>query len=129
MTEQSIRNGALLKSGTLSPNPWDLALSGQNGWFYTGRTRTADKAPQGCDLSANSSAGMATGGFDAEVALNSNSDPSNISLLRAKNGLDNGVHFSRRSSICLVRRAVPPTILRVAKSFPVTKLVDPLARS
>ena len=96
MTEQSIRNGALLKSGTLSPNPWDLALSGQNGWFYTGRTRTADKAPQGCDLSANSSAGMATGGFDAEVALNSNSDPSNISLLRAKNGLDNGVHFSRR---------------------------------
>jgi hypothetical protein len=93
MTEQSIRNGALLKSGTLSPNPWDLALSGQNGWFYTGRTRTADKAPQGCDLSANSSAGMATGGFDAEVALNSNSDPSNISLLRAKNGLDNGVHF------------------------------------
>ena len=95
MTEQSIRNGALLKSGTLSPNPWDLALSGQNGWFYTGRTRTADKAPQGCDLSANSSAGMATGGFDAEVALNSNSDPSNISLLRAKNGLDNGVHFRK----------------------------------
>jgi len=37
---------------------------------------------------------MATGGFDAEVALNSNSDPSNISLLRAKNGLDNGVHFT-----------------------------------
>ena len=93
MTEQSIRNGALLKSGTLSPNPWDLALSGQNGWLYTGRTRTEDKAPQGCDLSADSSAGMATGGFDAEVALNSNSDPSNISLLRAKNGLDNGVHF------------------------------------
>lgn len=30
MGEQSIRNGALLKSGTLFPNPRDLALSGQN---------------------------------------------------------------------------------------------------
>ncbi len=66
MTEQSIRNGALLNSGTPSPNPWDLTLSGQNGWFYTGSTRTEDKAPQGCDLSADLSAGMATGGFDAE---------------------------------------------------------------
>ena len=96
--EKPIRKLVTFHSGTPSPNPWDLALSGQNGWFYTGRTRTADKAPQGCDLSANSSAGMATGGFDAEVALNSNSDPSNISLLRAKNGLDNGVHF-RHSAI------------------------------
>src|ERR1022692_2967825 len=60
MTEQSIRNGDLLNSGTLSPNPWDLTLSGQNSWFYTGGTRTEDKAPQGCDLSADSSAGMAT---------------------------------------------------------------------
>src|ERR1700685_711767 len=46
------RNQALLDSGTLSPNPWDLSLSGQNGWLYTGGTRTEDKAPQGCDLSA-----------------------------------------------------------------------------
>ena len=68
MTEQSIRNGALLNSGTLSPNPWDLTLSGQNGWLYTGGTRTEDRAPQGCDLSADSSAGMARGGFDAEAA-------------------------------------------------------------
>jgi hypothetical protein len=88
----------LLNSGTLSPNPWDLTLSGQNDWFYTGGTRTEDKAPQGCNLSADSSAGMAPGGFDADAAPNSNSDPSNISLLRAENGLDNGVHFTSRSS-------------------------------
>ena len=59
MHEQSIRNGALPKSGTLSPNPWDLTLSGQNVWPYTGDARTEDKAPQGCDLSAGSGAGMA----------------------------------------------------------------------
>jgi hypothetical protein len=69
MTEPSIRNEALLKSGTLSPHPWDLTLSGQNGWFYTG-TRTEDRAPQGCDLSADSSAGMTTGCFDADAARN-----------------------------------------------------------
>jgi hypothetical protein len=49
-------------------------LFGQNGWFYAGGTRTEDKAPQGCDLSANSSAEMATGGFDAEAAPNSNNE-------------------------------------------------------
>ena len=59
MTEQSIRKVALLKSGTLSPNPWDLTLSGQNGRRYNTETRTEDKAPQGCDLSADSGAGMA----------------------------------------------------------------------
>jgi len=59
MDEQSIRKGALLKSGTPSPNPWDLTPSGQNGWHYNEGTRTEDKAPQGCDLSADSSAGMA----------------------------------------------------------------------
>ena len=59
MSEQSIRNGALLKSGTLSPNPWDLTLSGQNVWRYTGATRTEVRAPQGCAPSAASSAGMA----------------------------------------------------------------------
>src|ERR1700722_14165433 len=57
--------------GRTSPNPWDLSLSGQNVWLYTGDTRTEDKAPQGCDLSADSSAGMATGGFDVEAAPNS----------------------------------------------------------
>src|ERR1700688_3996191 len=57
---------ASLNSGTLSPNPWDLTLSGQNGWPYTEGTRTEDKAPQGCDLSTASSAGMAVGGVRAE---------------------------------------------------------------
>ena len=64
MTEQSIGKGASLKSGTLSPNPWDLTLSGQNSRPYTEDTRTEDKAPRGCDLSA----GMATGGFNAKAA-------------------------------------------------------------
>jgi hypothetical protein len=67
MTGPTKRNGALLNAGTLSPNPWDLSLSGQNVGLYTGGTRTEDKAPQGCDLSADSSAGMARGGFDAEA--------------------------------------------------------------
>jgi hypothetical protein len=31
MTGQTIRNGALLNSGTPSPNPWDLPPSRQNG--------------------------------------------------------------------------------------------------
>ncbi len=31
MTGQTKRKGALLNSGTLSPNPWDLSLSRQNG--------------------------------------------------------------------------------------------------
>src|ERR1039457_1324190 len=70
MTEQSIRNGSLLNSGTLSPNPWDLTHSGQNDRLYNRGIRTEDRAPQGCDPSAASSAGMATGGFDAEAAQN-----------------------------------------------------------
>jgi hypothetical protein len=69
MDEQSIRNGALPKSGTPSPNPWDSARSGQNGWLYNTETRTEDKAPQACDLSAASSAGMARAA-DAATAQN-----------------------------------------------------------
>src|SRR5580658_6290970 len=96
MLSRSTGKGALLKSGTLSPNPWDLTLSGQNGWPYTGDTRTEDKAPQGCDLSAASSAGMAGDGFDAEAVLNSSSDSPRISLLKAVFGLDRGVHHRAR---------------------------------
>ena len=70
MPVRSTRKKALLNSGTLSQNPWDLTLSGQNGWSYTAGTRTEDKAPQGCDLSAASSAGTAGGGFDAEAVFN-----------------------------------------------------------
>src|SRR5438045_3235012 len=59
MSGKATRKGALLNSGTLSPNPWDLTLSGQNVRPKLEGTRTEDKAPQGCDLSAASSAGMA----------------------------------------------------------------------
>src|SRR5580704_2132317 len=86
-----IRNGALLNSGTLSPNPWDLTLSGQNiCWRYTVGTRTEDKAPQGCDLSADSSAGMATGGFDVEAAPNSKQTRPRLTYRGAKMVLTTG---------------------------------------
>ncbi len=98
MTALSIRKVALLNSGTPSPDPWDLTLSGQNVRGYTGATRTEDRAPQGCDPSAASSAGMARDGFDAEAVPTKNPDPSDISLLRAKNGLDKGVHFSSNAT-------------------------------
>ncbi len=61
-----------MNSGTPSPNPWDLTLSGQNVWLYNEDTRTEDKAPQGCDLSAASSAGMQRDGFTIEAVANSN---------------------------------------------------------
>jgi hypothetical protein len=72
MAEQQkpIRNPVTLTSGTPSPNPWDLSLPGQNVRLYNGGTRTEDKAPQGCDLSAASSAGMASDGFRLEAVAN-----------------------------------------------------------
>jgi len=57
MSGKATRKEALLNSGTLSPNLWDLTLSGQNVWPKLEGTRTEDKAPQGCDLNAASSAG------------------------------------------------------------------------
>src|ERR1035437_9142203 len=62
------RKRASIESGTLSPNPWDLTPLGRNVWCTVEGTRTEDRAPQGCDPSAGSSAGMARGGFDAEAA-------------------------------------------------------------
>src|SRR5450759_212426 len=62
------RRSAFLESGTLSPNPWDLTPLGRNVWCTVEGTRTEDRAPQGCDPSAGSRAGMARGGFDAEAA-------------------------------------------------------------
>jgi hypothetical protein len=69
-----MRKTITLNSGTLSPNPWDLSLWGQNQ-LYNGDTRTEDKAPQGCDLSAASSAGMERDGFKLEAVPNSNLNP------------------------------------------------------
>src|SRR5271163_5288330 len=95
MSEQSIRNVALLKSGTLSPNPWDLTLTGQNGRRYKTGTRTEDRAPQGCDPSAASGAGTAgAAAMLRSPQQHTDSDPFEVNLLRAKIGLDNGVHFS-----------------------------------
>jgi hypothetical protein len=94
MSEQSIRNGALLKSGTLSPNPWDLTLSGQNDWQYNQETRREDRAPQGCDPSAASSAGMARAAAMLRSSQNTDPDPSEVNLLRVNFGLDKGVHFT-----------------------------------
>src|SRR5450631_2700121 len=92
--EQSIRKESLIDSGTLSPNPWDLSVSGQNRMFYTERHWTEDRAPQGCDPSADSSAGIAQGDGQRGRPNARTKAPPNISLLNGKNGLDNGVHFS-----------------------------------
>ena len=52
MTAQTLRKGAFLHSGTLSPNPWDLSLSRRNARFTletlerrTGLRRDATRAP------------------------------------------------------------------------------------
>jgi hypothetical protein len=71
MSGKATRKGALLNSGTLSPNPWDLTLSGQNVWPKLEGTRTEDKPSQGCALSAASSAGC-RGGSNVRVVPNSN---------------------------------------------------------
>jgi hypothetical protein len=78
---------------SLCRDPWDLARSGQNGWLYNTETRMEDKAPQGCGLSAASSAGMARAADAAAAPKQTDSDPSEVNLLRAKFGLDKGVHF------------------------------------
>jgi hypothetical protein len=52
MTGQTVRKGALMKSGTPSPDPWDLSLSRQNDCFKLevlerriGLRRDATRAP------------------------------------------------------------------------------------
>src|SRR4051794_37438985 len=59
----------MLNSGTLSPNPGIYRFSARM-IVYTEVTCTEDKAPQGCDPSADARAGMARGGLPA--APNSN---------------------------------------------------------
>jgi hypothetical protein len=85
MRRGAIGERALPNSGTLSPNPWDLTLWGQNIWFTLEDTRTEDRAPQGCDPSAASSAGMAKGGFDVGAVLNSNPGPVGSKLIAGEN--------------------------------------------
>src|SRR5579863_1662053 len=91
------RRRALLNSGTPSPNPWDLSLSRQNGCFTLealerriGLRRDAPRAPiQGPEWQGAASPPPQT----------QTQTPPDISLLRAKNGLDNGVHFIKRGLI------------------------------
>ena len=92
MTGRTLRKGALLDSGTPSPNPWDLSLSRQNVCSTMkalerriGLRRDATRAPiQGPEWQGAGS-----------HSRPKNSTPPGISLLRAKNGLDNGVHFRK----------------------------------
>ena len=68
MISENNKEENIMNSGTLSPNPWDLSLLGRNVWPYTGDTRTEDRAPQGCDPSADSRAGILKVGFATEAA-------------------------------------------------------------
>jgi len=84
-------------SGTLSPNPWDLTLSRQNVWCTVEGTRTEDRDRAGRDPRGASRAEIARDGFEAGAVPKLHSRPRRIlALLRAKNGLDNGVHFTGR---------------------------------
>jgi len=61
MTE-SIRKKSIVELGALPPNPRNLALSGQNGCWGSTTIEALERegrAPQECDPSADSSAGMA----------------------------------------------------------------------
>src|SRR5258708_18517191 len=93
MTATALRNAALLDSGTPSPNPWDLTLSRQNVWSKLEGTRTEDRAPQGCDPSADSRAGMAGAAPMPGPSQTQLRPRRKQSLLTARNGLDKGVHF------------------------------------
>ena len=94
-SRRATRKGASINSGTLSPNPWDLALSRQNGCSKLktlerriGLRRDATRAPiQGPEWQRD--------GVDADSVLNTKSDPTDISKSKTKNGLDNGVHIIR----------------------------------
>jgi hypothetical protein len=90
MLRETKRKGTSPNSGTLSPNPWDLSLWGRNVRLYTGGTRTEDKAPQGCDLSADSSAGMTRGGFDADAVPDQNQTRRILAYCRPKMVLTTG---------------------------------------
>ena len=95
MTEP-IRNKSIVTLGALPPNPRNLALSGQNGCFGSttiealerrvGLRRNATRAP----AQAPEWRGR------LRPPRNSKSDPPILSLLRPKNGLDNGGHFLPR---------------------------------
>ena len=49
--------------GDYVPEPLGFIAFTPECWFYTEGTGTEDRAPQGCDPSADSRAGMARGGL------------------------------------------------------------------
>src|SRR5580658_2169605 len=88
------RTGALLNSGTPSPNPWDLTHSRQNVCSTLkalerriGLRRDATRAP----LQGPEWQGAASPPPQTQTPTSSD-----LSLLTAQNGLDNGVHFTSR---------------------------------
>src|SRR4051794_14528739 len=103
----------MLNSGTLSPNPGIYRFSARM-IVYTEVTCTEDKAPQGCDPSADARAGMARGGLPA--APNSNPRlPRAIAYCRPKMVLTMGSTLPR----LVVSRAYYGlvTLSRVLHSF------------
>jgi len=72
MLSEANRAGSITELGDSVPEPLGFIALGPECLAYTGDTRTEDKAPQGCDLSADSSAGMTRDGFDAEVVPDQN---------------------------------------------------------
>ena len=106
MTTTRSSKQAPLNSGTLSPNPWDLSLSGQNADAKLGGTRTEGRAPQGCDLSAVPSAEMATGGLDAEATQTPKQRPvQTLAYCGQKMVLTMGSTLQHRRLVCFLKRS------------------------
>ncbi len=113
---RTIRKEALIDSGTPSPNPWDLSLSARMDGLHS-KYWTEDRAPQGCDPSAVSRAGMARGGGCGGRPNTRTKTPPSISLFKANNGHDNGVHFMDQGEFRLLLSE--DAVLKYYRSLPV----------
>src|SRR4051794_32005087 len=105
----------MLNSGTLSPNPGIYRFSARM-IVYTEVTCTEDKAPQGCDPSADARAGMARGGLPA--APNSNPRlPRAIAYCRPKMVLTMGSTLSSAVARAILSNKIllgPPERVSIA---------------
>jgi hypothetical protein len=104
----NLRKGALLNSGTPSPNPWDLTLSRLNVCSTLkalerriGLRRDATRAP----IQRPEWQGAASPPPQTQTQT-----PPDLSLLTAKIGLDNGVHFTSSPQYRTANRPPPPAI-------------------
>lgn len=110
-TEQVIRKGALLDSGTPSPNPWDLSLSRQNDCFTL--RALARKIRLRRDATRAPMQGPEWQGAASPAALKLKpKTPSSLSLLPTNNGLDNGVHCKPQKSPRPASSQVAPSCSR-----------------